>query len=238
MTLWQCWELLLLLLWIWLVWVADRTLWRERAVRSDMSDMSDTDQQFNENLGMAGLGILLTMFTISLVGLALRVCYTRRVERGGAGGAVGEGGGRGERRVSLSSEDSGGFRSFLPLDYSCPNTPVSPSTTDSYYLDNWSVNWRNSELWIRLLNLYSNYFNHKDQSFSVLCMSMYISFIIRHSWLNYNRNKNHNFSKSQKCSKMFESFYFQLCHRRSVEDWLLRTCGLSVSGEDQLPARC
>ena len=157
MRLWQCWELLLLLLWIWLVWVADRTLWRERAVRSDMSDMSDTDQQFNENLGMAGLGILLTMFTISLVGLALRVCYTRRVERGGAGGAVGEGGGGGERRLSLSSEDSGGFRSFLPLDYSCPNTPVSPSTTDSYYLDNWSVNWRNSELWIRLLNLCSNF---------------------------------------------------------------------------------
>ena len=160
--------------------------------------MSDTDQQFNENLGMAGLGILLTMFTISLVGLALRVCYTRRVERGGAGGAVGEGGGGGERRVSLSSEDSGGFRSFLPLDYSCPNTPVSPSTTDSYYLDNWSVNWRNSEQWIRLLNLCSNYFNHKDQSFSVLCMPMYISPIISIPWLNYNRNKNHNFSKSQK----------------------------------------
>ena len=35
MRLWQCWELLLLLLWIWLVWVADRTLWRERAVRSE-----------------------------------------------------------------------------------------------------------------------------------------------------------------------------------------------------------
>ena len=91
----------------------------------------DSHQQFNQILGFAGLGILVVMFSLSMAGLSLRMWHTWRLERRGA-----------ERRLSFCSTSSGGFESFYPNtpvyhDYTSPNTPVSPVTIDSFYLDNW-----------------------------------------------------------------------------------------------------
>ena len=105
------------------------------------SDGEYQQSPLNQNLGFAGLAILVFMCSLSWAGLALRIWHTRRVERLGP-----------QRRLSVSSDDTGGFESHFPgesfspsspvfpgSDYSWDPAPVSPVTTDSYYVDNWSV---------------------------------------------------------------------------------------------------
>ena len=99
------------------------------------SDGESHQSPLNQNLGFAGLAILVFMCSLSWAGLALRIWHTRRVERLGP-----------QRRLSVSSDDTGGFESYSPSspvfpgsEYSWEPGPVSPVTTDSYYVDNWSV---------------------------------------------------------------------------------------------------
>ena len=115
-----------------------------------MSQSESQEEQFNQALGFAGLGVLGLMTSLSLVGLITRIWLTWRLAKGARPN---------QRRLSVSTaSSSGGFESLSPPPapsqppgppaallcsdlYSCPTTPHSPASTVSYYLDQRSV-WK------------------------------------------------------------------------------------------------
>ena len=123
-----------------------------------MSDSQESqasqEEELNERLGWAGLGVLVVVTSLALAGLLLRARYTWRLDSR-------------QRRLSVSTTDtsSGGFQSFPPPPppsaarwsdlLSCPRTPVSTASTVSYYLDQWSV----EEILNTTLSVL-NYINH------------------------------------------------------------------------------
>ena len=108
-----------------------------------MSEAPDLELELelNRRLGWAGLAVLGLVTTLALAGLLLRLRLTWRLEDRREDRRVTAS----QRRLSVSSESSsGGFEAAPVLRlwsglYSPRTTPVSPATTVSSYLDQWSV---------------------------------------------------------------------------------------------------
>ena len=102
---------------------------------------STTGTDVTGNVSAAALGVLGLVTTLALAGLLLRLRLTWRLEDRREDRRVTAS----LRRLSVSSESSsGGFEAAPGLRlwsglYSPRTTPVSPATTVSSYLDQWSV---------------------------------------------------------------------------------------------------